>query len=85
MDKSTSRILHGVVTVELHGYLADLKVRPPAAEDLVSEKRVLDKALMEMGIPAAAVEKVVVNGSLVSKKYQISVGDTIALFPLTLG
>lgn len=76
------RIVEGAVTLELHGYLAALKVNLPEKEDIIAGDYDLGKTLFEAGIHTAAVEKAVVNQSLVTMRYKISPGDYIVLFPL---
>lgn len=83
MSEEKVRTIPGDVTLELHGYLADLKVRPLESADLNGETAI-ENALLEVGIPIAAIELVVVNGSLVGKKYPIQPGDKVAIYPITV-
>ncbi len=76
------RIVEGAVTLELHGYLTSLKVNLPEKEDIIAGEYDLGKTLFEAGIHTAAVEKAVVNQSLVTMRHKISPGDYIVIFPL---
>jgi molybdopterin converting factor small subunit len=78
------RIVEGAVTLELHGYLTSLKVNLPEKEDIVAGDYDLGKTLFEAGIHTAAVEKAVVNQSLVTMRHKISPGDYIIIFPLEI-
>ena len=78
------RIVEGAVTLELHGILAALKIHLPEAEDIESGEYDLGKTLFEAGIHTAAVEKAIVNGSLVQMRRKIKPGDHIVVFPLDI-
>ncbi|MEG0875167.1 MAG: hypothetical protein RSB05_06160 [Clostridiales bacterium] len=85
MKKQTDcTIIEGAITLELHGYLTTLKVNLPQAEDIVGGDYTLGKAILEGGIPATAVEKAIVNQSLVSMAHKINVGDYVVLYPLSV-
>lgn len=76
------RIVEGAVTLELHGYLTSLKVNLPEKEDIEAGEYDLGKTLFEAGIHTAAVEKAIVNQSLVTMRHKISPGDYIVIYPL---
>lgn len=78
------RIIEGAVTLELHGFLTSLKINLPEAEDIEGGEYDLGKTLFEAGIHNAAVEKSIVNGSLVSMRHKIKPGDYIVLFPMDI-
>lgn len=78
------RIVEGAVTLELHGYLTSLKVNLPEKEDILAGEYDLGKTLFEAGIHTAAVEKAVVNKSLVTMRHKISPGDYIIIYPLEI-
>ena len=84
MEEKDIRTIESAVTVELHGYLAGLKLRPLTEADLPAQGLPVERLIFEMGIPVAAVERVVVGESLVSKKYPVKAGDKVTLFPLEL-
>lgn len=78
------RIVEGAVTLELHGYLTSLKINLPEKEDIVAGEYDLGKTLFEAGIHTAAVEKAIVNQSLVTMRHKISPGDYIVIYPLEI-
>ncbi len=84
MNEQETRIVTGSITLELHGYLASLKVNLPEAEDIETGEYSLGKAMLEAGIPGSAVAKAIVNESLVSMAHKIKVGDKIVLYPFTV-
>ncbi len=84
MKELETRIVEGSITLELHGYLAGLKVNLPEAEDLEAGDYTLGKAMLESGIPGSAVEKAIVNDSLVSMAHKIKAGDRVVLYPYTV-
>lgn len=85
MNPEEVKIYEGSVTLELHGYLADLKVNLPAEEDIEGGDYDLGKTLFEAGIHTAGVGKAIVNESLVTMRHQIKPGDKIVLFPIEIG
>ncbi|MDO4541902.1 MAG: hypothetical protein Q4C00_03600 [Bacillota bacterium] len=84
MKDQDTRIIEGSITLELHGYLAGLKINLPEAEDIETGDYSLGKAMLEAGIPGSAVDKAIVNESLVSMAHKIKVGDKVVLFPYTV-
>lgn len=84
MKNEDIRIIEGSITLELHGYLTGLKVNLPQAEDMEAGDYSLGKAMLESGIPGSAVEKAIVNESLVSMAHKIEVGDKVILYPYTV-
>lgn len=78
------RIVEGAVTLELHGYLTSLKVNLPEVEDIEGGEYDIGKTLFEAGIHNAAVEKAIVNGSLVSMRHKIQPGDYIVVYPMDI-
>ncbi|MGI5873462.1 MAG: hypothetical protein ACOX8R_02230 [Bacillota bacterium] len=78
------RIVEGAVTLELHGYLTSLKINLPEEEDIEGGDYDLAKTLFEAGIHTAAVEKAIVNGSLVHMRHKIKPGDYIIVFPMDI-
>lgn len=82
MDET--RIIEGAVTLELHGILAALRINLPEVEDIEAGEYDLGKTLFESGIHVAAVEKAIVNGSLVSMRHKIKPGDYITVFPMDI-
>ena len=75
------RIINGGVTLELHGYLTALKINIPEPEDIEGGEYTLAKTLFESGIHTAAIEKAIINESMVSMAYMVKSGDYIILYP----
>lgn len=83
-DLYQPKILEGAITMELHGFLSKMRATLPLAEDLENDEFTLGRVLLEMGIPSVAVERAIVNESLVSMNHKLQVGDKVVLFPLSI-